>query len=420
MDILVKNAKLREKSYLVNIAINNGIIASILPAKSDLIVEIEKNSEHIIDAKGNLVSPTFIDPHIHLDNSLLPQLRQNMSGTIAEADEIIMETQQALTANTIIDNASKAIKMGILNGVTKFRTHVDINPAIGLKNLESILEVRKIFKNIVDIQIAVFPRDGLFKDQKNRRLMKKAMKKGANIVGGIPQNERTYENTIKHMDYCFKLAKDFNASIDMHIDATDDPSSRNIEYLADITINNKYNGRVTADHVCALAAYDDSYAAKIIPIIKDSRINIITTPTTDLIHQGRYDKEPIKRGITRVKQLINAGINVAYGQDYIMASYNPTWGREHLLEVGMLTAFTAKLTSGHEIEKLFDMPTYNSAKILELKDYGISEGTQANLNILNAVSIQEAFRNLSDCLYVISNGKIIAETNITRTLNSNI
>ncbi|MFC2091790.1 amidohydrolase family protein [Elusimicrobiota bacterium] len=418
MDILIKNAKLRDKQYLVNIGIKNGIIKKIVPANSDLNPEIEDQSDTVIDARGNLTTPTFIDPHLHLDKALISEeVPINKSGTLSEAIQIIWEKKKNYTTEEVVDRASRVIEMGIINGVTKFRTHVDIDTIVKLKGLEALLAVRKKYTDSILLQIVAFPQEGIFKNPGTNKLMKKAMKKGADVVGGMPYNELTYDDTKKHIDFCFKLAKDFNTHIDMHVDETDDQTARSLEYLAAKTIREKYHGKVTAGHTCALSAYNDSYAAKIISTLKEARINMITNPATNLMLQGRMDKQPIRRGITRVKELLEAGINVAYGQDCLKDTFYPTWGREDLLEVGMITAHAAQFTQPREIEVLFDMPTYNSAKILNIPNYGIHEDNSADLNIINAKNVQEAFRNMSDRLFVISAGRLVATTKTTKTLN---
>jgi cytosine deaminase len=236
------------------------------------------------------------------------------------------------------------------------------------------------------------------------------MELGADVVGGMPYNEYTYDDSKKHIDIAFRIAKEFDADIDMHVDETDDPNARTLEYLAARTIKEGWQGRVTAGHTCALAAYDDLYAAKVIGMIKEAEMNMITNPATNLMLQGRFDKQPIRRGITRVKELLEAGVNVCYGQDCLKDTFYPTWGREDMLEVGLITAHAAQFTMPKEIEVLFDMPTINAARVLRLKNYGIKVGNPASLNIIDARNVQEAFRTQADRFYVIRKGKVIART----------
>lgn len=408
MSILIKNATLRNKQYRVNIKIEKGKIAVIVPSDSD---DTPEDAGQVIDARGNLVSPTFIDPHLHMDKALISEeVKDNESGTLNEAIEIIWNKKKNYSVEEVVNRATRVLKMGLLNGTTKFRTNVDIDTIVGLTALEGLVEVKEKFSDVADIQIVAFPQEGIYKDPGTKKLMKKAMKQGADVVGGMPYNELTYEDSKKHIDFCFKLAKKFDAHIDMHVDETDDPGARTLQYLAAKTIRENFKKRVTAGHTCALAAYDESYAAEVIDMVARAEMNMITNPATNLMLQGRMDQEPKRRGITRVKQLLEAGINVAYGQDCIKDTFYPTWGQEDMLEVGLITAHAAQFTQPSQIETLFDMPTFNSAKIMGIDDYGIEEGKTANLNLVDAPTVQEAFRKKADRLYVISNGSIIAET----------
>jgi len=245
--------------------------------------------------------------------------------------------------------------------------------------------------------------------------MFQAMEAGADIVGGMPFNEDTPEASREHIDIAFRIAHQFAADIDMHVDETDDPSARTLEYLADKTIRESYQGRVTAGHTCALAAYDAPHAAKVIELVRRARIHMITNPATNLMLQGRYDLQPIRRGITRVKELLAAGVNVAYGQDCIKDTFYPTFGRADMLEVGLITAHAAQLSLPDDIQTLFNMPTVNSARIMNLGGYGLTPGCRADFVLLDCPSVQEAFR-LQPGRDVYRGGQLIARTSRSQQL----
>jgi cytosine deaminase len=421
MDILIRNAKLREKQYPVDIGIQDGKVKVITPSSSETDSETDIKAKKTIDAGNKLVTPTFIDPHLHMDKALISEeVRENKSGTLSEAIEIIWNKKKDYTTKEVITRASRVIEMGLVNGTTKFRTHVDVDTIVKLKAVEGLAETKKKYAGVADVQIVAFPQEGIYKDPGADKLMKKAMKKGADVVGGMPYNENIPEDSRKHVDYCFDLATKFDADIDMHVDETDDPSARSLEYIAAMAIKENYGPRVTAGHTCALAAYDDNYARKVIGIVKEAGMHMITNPATNLMLQGRLDKQPKRRGITRVNELIEAGINVAYGQDCIKDTFYPTWGREDMLEVGLITAHAAQFTQPGQIENLYDMPTFNSAAIMHLKNYGIKEGDEADMNIVDAETVQEAFRKNATRLYVISKGRVIARTETTKTINTGI
>lgn len=403
MDLIIRNAKLRDKDELVDIGIEDGKIKSI--EKS-----IVTQGKDEIEASGKLTIPAFIDPHIHLDKTLIADVvRENVSGTLKEAIEIIWEKKRRYTNEDIVERASKVIKMGLTNGITRMRTHVDVDTIGGLKPLEGILATRQKFKDYIDIEIVAFPQEGIIKDEGCKELMEEAMKMGANLVGGMPANENSPSDSLEHVKFCFDLAEKYDVDVDMHVDETDDPFYRTLEMVADETIKRDYHGRVTAGHTCALASYDDHYAKYVIEKVKRAEMNIITNPVTNLMLQGRYDGYPKRRGLTRVKELINEGVNVAYGQDCIKDTFYP-FGKADMLEVGLMLAHASHMSLPDEIEEVFNMPLERSAKILNLNDYGIEEGKRADIVILDANNPKDALRLQATRLYVIKQGTIVAKT----------
>jgi cytosine deaminase len=408
MDLIIRNAQLRHTEDTCDIAISAGKIVEIA-------AKISRKGQQEIDARGRLTTPTFIDPHLHLDKALISEVvRPNLSGTLDEAIEIIWEKKRKYTVQDIVERASRVLRWGIGHGTTVFRTHVDVDTIGGLVPVQALVEVKNRFAGCCQIQIVAFPQEGILQDPGTEKLLRQAMREGADVVGGMPFNERTEADSGRHIEICFEIAKEFGADIDMHVDETDNPAARTLEFLAARTIREGYQGRVTAGHTCALAAYDDAHAAEVIALVKEAGINMITNPATNLMLQGRLDKEPRRRGITRVKELLSAGINVCYGQDCLKDTFYPTFGQADLLEVGLITAHAAQLSLPREIETLFDMPTVNAARVLRLKDYGIEVGKMADLNVIDAPTVQEAFRTQADRRYVIRQGRMIAETR-TRT-----
>ena len=404
MDTIIRNAQLRNEDDLMDIAIKDGIIKVIGP-------NIDLKGQTEIDAEGKLVTPTFIDPHIHLDKILISEVvRDNVSGTLTEAIEIIWEKKRNYTNEEILDRAGRVIEWAVKNGTTKMRTHIDIDTIVGLKALEGMLLVKEAYKELMDLQIVAFPQEGIIQDPGTAELMDEAMKMGADVVGGMPYNEMTDVDSMRHIDFCFDLARKYDADIDMHTDETDDDTARTLQYYAATAIKTGWIGRCTACHTCALAAYNDYYAMKVIGLVKRAKMNMITNPATNLMLQGRLDKQPIRRGITRVKELMAAGVNVAYGQDCIKDTFYPTFGQADMLEVGQLLAHAAHLSMPHEVEKLYDMPTFNSAKVMRIDDYGIKAGNSADFNIIDAPTVQEALRTRADRLYVIKKGQVLAKT----------
>jgi cytosine deaminase len=410
MDLLIRNANIVGQGGLKDIAIDAGRISKI--------GKITKHARKTIDAGGMLLSPAFIDPHIHLDKVLIAEdLRPNVSGTLMEAIELIWERKRRYTVADIKRRAGEVISMAAVNGTTRMRTHVDVDTTGGLMPLKGLLTTRKEFKELMDVQIVAFPQEGIIRDPGSEELMRKAMELGADLVGGMPHHERSHEEAKQHIDIAFDIAREFDADIDMHVDETDDPNSRSLEYLAEKTIVEGYQGRVTADHTCALAAYQDDYARDVIRKVKLAKINMITNPVTNLVIQGRGDRQPIRRGITRVKELLAAGVNVTFGQDCVDDAFYP-FGRADMLEVALITAHAAQLTTPAEIGTLFEMMTTNAARTLGvLDDYGIAIGKRADLIIMDAESPKDAIRMQVSRRYVIKNGRVIAESTLKRKLS---
>ncbi|MGB3366286.1 MAG: amidohydrolase family protein [Acidaminobacteraceae bacterium] len=407
MDLIIRNAKVRNCEELLDIVVNHGVFEKIEP-------NIVGNFKTEIDAKGKLVSPPIIDPHIHLDKvNIFDEVRPNESGTLTEAIEIIWEKKKTYTDEDIVARSEKVVKQAITNGTLYMRTHIDVDTTCGLKAMSGVLKLKNKYKDYIDIQTIAFPQEGIVKDPGTEELMREAMKLGCEIVGGMPASENTPEDSLAHVEICFNIAKEFNADIDMHVDETDDPFYRTLEMIADETIKRGYEGRVTCGHTCALAAYDDHYAKYVIAKVKKAGIYMITNPVTNLMLQGRLDKQPIRRGITRVKELLASDITVCFGQDCVKDTFYP-FGHADMLEVALIVAHAAQMSLPREIEKVFDMLTIDSAKILGIKNYGIKIGNPANFIIIDALDVRDAIRLQADRLYVFKNGKLLAKT-VTNT-----
>lgn len=408
MDLIIRNARPIgiEFDVPVDIAIEGGQIRKIAP-------DLDIRAEREINVENRLVSPPFIEPHIHLDKTQIAgDISPNRSGTLLGGIEVIWERKRMYTVDDIVERAGKTIEMSVRNGTTRLRTHADVDSIVGLKAVEGLLEVKKRFLDLVDIQIVAFPQEGILRDPGTEELLWKAMDMGADIVGGMPHHEKESKHWEKHIEVVFQIAKHHDADIDMHVDETDDPAIRSLEVLAEKTITESYQGRVTAGHTCALAAYPDKYAEAVIAKVKEAGIHMITNPATNLVVQGRGDRGLVRRGITRVKELLAADINVAFGQDCVYDGFYP-FGTSDLLEVALLTAHVAHLSLPGEIEEIFRMPTENSARIWGLEDYGIREGGTADLVVIDCETIPQAIQFHPPRCCVLRKGRVISESKET-------
>jgi cytosine deaminase len=305
-----------------------------------------------------------------------------------------------------------ALNTAVANGVLWFRSHVDIDRTAGLHLLRGNVAVRDRFKDLIDIQLIAFPQMGMARDPQIVDLMWAAMENGAGIVGGMPHAERDMDDAARQIEIAFEIATAHDADIDMHVDETDDPYWHSLELLADLTIENGWHGRVTAGHCCAMSAWDDALAERVIAKVAEAKINIITMAPINLMLEGRGDSHPKRRGIARVKELLQAGVNVTCGQDDLQNMFY-SFGNMDPLEVALITAHAAHMSAPREIETAFDMPRYNAAKNFRLHDYGIFEGARANLLIIDASSAVDALRRRGDRLYVIRDGRILTESRTT-------
>ena len=402
VDLLVHDVTLQGWDCLVDIAVRDGIIVSVEKAGPD-----PSRASETIDGSGMMATPPFVDAHHHLDCAHLFEF-ENQSGTLAEAIEINARITPGRSAAEVADKASRALEEALLQGTCWMRSHVNVDSVTGLTLLHPVVEATEGFRGRVDVQVVAFPQLGFVADPESVSLVRAALREGASLVGGIPGIERSATDSLSHIETAFEIAAGFDADVDMHVDESDDPASRSLEMLADATIRHGYEGRVTAGHCTALAAYDDAYAAQVIAKVAEARINVVTNPMTNLYLGGRGDSQPVRRGITRVKELLAAGVNVACGLDDVDNLFLP-FGRMDMLEVAMITALTSHLSTPAEIEAAFDLPRHRAAEVMRLPGYGIEVGTPADLVLLEAASAREALRMQPPRRYVVRNGEVVAE-----------
>ena len=405
-DLIIQNAILRNGRQ-VNIEIKEGKINKISPEDTKY-----SSNNNIINVEQSLVTESLVSPHIHLDKVLIGDIIEpNKSGTLWEAIQKTWEVKRNYTVENIKERASNVIDSQIKFGVTHFRTHVDIDSIGLLMPLKGLLAVKEDYKDIIDLQIVAFPQEGILKDEGTEELLNKALEIGGNdtILGGMPHNENTDDDSKKHIDILFELAKQYNVDIDSHTDETDDPNSRTVQYLAAKTIKEKFQERLTVDHICALSSYDNYYAARVIELIQKAGINVVTNPPTNMVLQGRLDTGAQRVGITRVKELLKAGVNVTVGQDCVHDPYYP-FGKGDMLEVANLLGHAAKMTTTKDINILYDTITVNAAKTMGI-GHDFKEGAPANLVILHGVkNVHEAIRTTPAARTTIREGKILSQT----------
>ena len=411
MDLTIHNAINDETLQPINIGINNGKIAALdegsIPA-----------GNRSIDAEGAMVSPAFIEPHFHLENSVMPEY-VNKSGTLGEAIRIAEQIKDQLTAEDIMRRSTIALSEAILNGTLWMRDHTDVDEVAKLDLLKAVMAVREKFKEVIDIQIVAFPQFGLADNPESVDLVWQAMEAGADLVGGVPHREKDMDKAARQIEIAFEIAMANDADIDMHVDETDDPYWHTLELLAEKTIETGYQERVTAGHCCSMAAWDEKLFQRILAKLVEAQVNICTNTPVNLIIQGRESGHPIRRGIPRVKDLLEAGVNVTCGQDDLQNMFYP-FGNMDMLSVANFVAHTAHMSSEQEIKEAFDMPRYRAAKVLRLDRYGLKEGSEANLVLFKADSAADALRKQPERLYVIRNGEVLVRSERSLTLSPSL
>ncbi|HSW46391.1 MAG TPA: amidohydrolase family protein [Phycisphaerae bacterium] len=382
------NARLRGRQGLARIDLNEkGHIAAVADMTPG-----GHAAGATIDARGGLVLPSFIDLHLHLDLAYsLDLVPENQSGTLVEAIRLYAEAKKGFTPASVCERAVRAIEAEIAFGTGAIRNHVDVGQTAGLRLCEDILAAREQVKDRIDIQVVTFPQDGVLRDPGAIDRMREAMRMGCNLVGGIAHYERTPTDSRRQIELLFDLAEEFDADIDCHIDETDSPESRCVEYLAAETIRRGRQGRVTASHVCALASYEPVHAAKVIGLLAEARVHVVTNPGVNLHLQGRFDTYPKRRGLTRVRELMAAGVNVSAGQDCIKDPFYP-FGTGQMLEVAHLLVHADHLSSPALVDKAMDAITVNPARSMHLDNYGLKPGGRGDLVILPVDQVHEAIR----------------------------
>ncbi|MGF1492588.1 MAG: cytosine deaminase [Microcoleaceae cyanobacterium] len=363
-----------------------------------------------IEAKDKLISPPLVESHIHLDSALTAgEPRWNQSGTLFEGIQIWQERKQSLTLEEVKRRAIETLKLQAQQGILFVRTHADVSES-KLIALQALLEVRDQVKDWITVQVVAFPQDGIYGHPDNESLVEKALDMGADVVGGIPHYELTREDGIQSVHKIFELAAKYNCLIDIHCDEIDDDQSRFLEVVAACAFRTGMDSMVTASHTTAFGSYNDAYAFKLMGLLERSRINFIANPLINLTLQGRTDTYPKRRGLTRVKELWQNGLNVSLGHDCVQDPWY-SLGTGNMLDVAHMAVHACQMTGIPEIEACYDMVSWNGAKTLSVEqNYGIEIGQAANLILIGSKNRYEAIRKRPTVELVISHGNVITET----------
>jgi cytosine/creatinine deaminase len=398
IELILRNARLPGQDGLTTIAVEDGVIVA-----ADTATE----GAETIDLGGRLVTPPLVEPHIHLDAVLtVGQPRPNVSGSLFEGIAIWADRVASLSYADVQERARQVLRWQLACGVQYVRSHVDVcDPQ--LRALRALVDLRDELHGLVDLQLVAFPQVGILGFDGGVELMRRAVELGADVVGAIPHYELTREDGVESVKFAMALADEHGLRVDIHCDETDDDQSRFVEVMAAETIRRGMSGRVTASHTTAMHSYNGAYAYRLIGNIARAGLHMVTNPLDNAVLQGRFDTGPIRRGHTRVKQLIEAGVNVCIGHDSVMDPWYPL-GYGDPVQAAFVLAHLGQMSGEAELRQLIEMITTNPAAALGVPGYGLRVGGPADLVVFDAPSAADALRLVAPRLLVLRGGKIVA------------
>ncbi len=399
--MLIKNATLVDGRTGIDLQVRDGRIAAIgtnLPALP---------GARTIDAEGFLLSPPFVDAHFHMDATLSYGLpRVNQSGTLLEGIALWGELKPELTQEALVERALSYCDWAVGKGLLAIRSHVDVCDD-RLLAVDALLQVKRQVAPYLDLQLVAFPQDGILRSKTALANLKRALDRGVDVVGGIPHFERTMAEGAESVRILCELAAERGLPVDMHCDETDDPMSRHVETLSAETQRLGLHGRVTGSHLTSMHSMDNYYVSKLLPLMREAGLHVVSNPLINITLQGRHDTYPKRRGMTRVPELLEAGINVGFGHDCVMDPWY-SLGSGDMLEVAAMGLHVAQMTSQAQMRACFDAVTLNSARILGLEGYGLEVGRYADFVLLQARDPVEAIRLRATRLLVVRRGEVLA------------
>ncbi|MEO1769723.1 amidohydrolase family protein [Candidatus Enterococcus ferrettii] len=406
MDLLIRQARLNDGEALQDIAIENGKIVKIAPT-------IDENANEVIEAEGRVLIPGLVESHIHLDKALIADREPNKSGTLKEAIQVTAKLKPTFTEEDVYTRAKQALEMIIRRGATTVRTHSEFDPAQGFTGFNMILKLKEEYKDMIDMQVVAFPQEGIFKAPGTEKMMYEAMDMGADVVGGIPYNDAPAN---EHIDLIFEIAKKYDKDIDLHQDFADEADETSIEYLCEKTIKEGYEGRVSVGHLTALHAMKKDELDRVIGKMAEAKINVMPLPATDLHLGARNDEYNVRRAVTPIRKLRDAGVNICLATNNIRNAFTP-YGNGDLIQIAMLAVPVGHLGGADDLPTVLPMITENPAKALGLTDYGIEEGKKADLVLLDTKVKANAIIDIPERVYVIKNGRVTVKVDTKVTIN---
>ncbi|MEK6712264.1 MAG: amidohydrolase family protein [Nitrospinota bacterium] len=400
VETVFRNARVTPEGPLADLAVGEGKFLRVAPAAP------APPGPGEVDLEGRVVLPGFIESHIHLDKAFLEERRPNLSGTLPDAIAITLELKRAVTQADIRGRAERALRLLLRHGTTRARVQVEVDPIVRLRGMEAALELKEAYRGTFDLQLVVFPQEGIERQPGTEDLMREAMRMGGDAVGGVPYNDLDAE---RHLDIVFRMAGAFGKGVDLHLDFSDSPGDRRIESVVRRTRAAGLQGKVAVGHLTSLGSMDDATGARIVELIAGAGIHVLPLPATDLFLCGRGPAPPRHRSLTRVKELLRAGVNVSIASNNIRNAFTPS-GRGDLLEIGLLLACVAHMSGASERVLIPPMFTVNAAKVLGVEDrYGLAPGKDADFVVLDTFSYNDIVIDQPEKRYVVKGGRVVVE-----------
>ena len=397
IDLLLRECRLPDGEAPVHLAIVDGRIASVgreAPA-----------AREVIEVEGRLVTPGLVDAHVHLDKALLHDRISATAGTAAEAIRLTGEAKRHFTVEDIRARARRVLDMAIAAGTTAMRSHVEVDPILGLSALEAILPLQAEYAPAIDLQLCAFAQEGILQAPGTEGLLRRALTRGANLVGGCPYNDT---DATAHIEIVFALAQAFDVDVDFHVDFFDEPEHLHIREIIDHTLRAGWEGRVSVGHLTELAAIPILEQQALIAELAGARIGVIALPTTDLYLMGRGDDVNIRRGITPVRRLLDGGVPVALATNNVRNPFTPI-GTADLADLAFLTTVAGHMGTAREMRMLLDTITVHPARMLRLPDYGLAPGCRADLLVWDCTDALDAVATLPPRVLSIKGGRVTIE-----------
>ena len=408
MDIVLRGVRIDDERPLVDIGVESGRIVEIAET-------VEARGDEEIEAGGRVALPGFVEPHLHLEKAFLHRRLPARTGTLEEAIRVTSVLKAQQEREDVLERSRRVLDMAVRNGTTLIRAHPDVDPIQGLIGVETAVELRKEYQDRLDLQIVAFPQEGILKAAGVDDLMEQALDMGADVVGGCPYNELSWDDTKAHIDKVFDLAARRGLPIDMHVDFADDADDQRFasaRYIAEKTIETGYQGRVALGHVTSLGALAPEEAKPVIDLLQQAGIHIVTLPATDVYLGGRKDEARPRRGLTPVRALHEAGVNVAYSSNNIRNAFTP-FGKADPLQIGNLLAHLVQFGTPEQQAEILKMGTVNAARVVGVSDdYGLAVGKQADIVILDTLTVADALLDLPARSWVLKRGRVTVVTTV--------